>query len=138
MPVFDRRYYAGPRPTPDGVERYARDAAAAANVAPDREAFVSGEVVAITKAVTDGIVDLIKTDRRVGRLVLSGDVPLGTWKDALLHIASLPREAMHKKVEQMERELEHGKVQGFPGTLFMSGRPTFTTFRPFYDVVFAL
>ena len=90
MPVFDRRYYAGPRPTPDGVERYARD------------------------------------------------VPLGTWKDALLHIASLPREAMHKKVEQMERELEHGKVQGFPGTLFMSGRPTFTTFRPFYEVVFAL
>lgn len=138
MPVFDSRFYDGPNPRKGGVEAYRHALLEAAKAEQDTEALVRQEVTAITKAITDGIRALIEEDRRVGDLVRSGVVPLATWTDALLKIASMSREAMQRKIAEMERELQHGKVQGFPATLFMAGKPSFTTFKGFYEVAFNL
>ena len=38
----------------------------------------------------------------------------------------------------MKRELEQGKIEGFPATMFLARKPTFTTLEGFYDVIFDL
>ena len=44
---------------------------------------------------------------------------------------------LESKVSEMKYELEHGKVEGFPGTMFLFGKPTFNDFEDFYTVVFS-
>jgi hypothetical protein len=38
--------------------------------------------------------------------------------------------------KQLRRDLEHGKIEGFPGTMLLHGKPTFATLEGFYQVVF--
>ncbi len=36
----------------------------------------------------------------------------------------------------MRHDFEHGKIEGFPGTMVLHGKPTFATFEGFYELVF--
>jgi hypothetical protein len=42
------------------------------------------------------------------------------------------------KIGEMTRDLAHGRIQGFPGTMFLSGKPTFADLDGFYEIVFDL
>jgi len=43
---------------------------------------------------------------------------------------------LKQKVDEMRRDLEQGKVEGFIGTMFLYGKPTFSTLENFYEIVF--
>lgn len=97
------------------------------------------EVVEITRHITDGIRDLVEHDKHIRNLVLNqGAVPLATWAEALDTLAEHSMPALKQKIAEMQRDLEHGKVEGFPGTMFLHRKPTFTTLEGFYKVVFEL
>src|SRR5712692_3639112 len=97
------------------------------------------EVIEITRHITEGIRDLIKRDRSIKRLVLDeGEVPLATWTEMLNTMAEQSMSAIERKIIEMRRELAQGRHEGFAGTLFILGKPDFTTFEGFYDTVFKL
>ena len=106
---------------------------------PNAYILLRQEVVAITRHITDGVRDLITRDKRIHNLVLNqGAVPLGTWSVALDTLAEHSISSIKQKIAEMQRDLEHGRVEGFPATMFLFGKPTFTTFAPFYELVFSL
>ena len=105
----------------------------------ERDILLRQEAVAITRQITDGIRDLIDHNKKIRNLVYNeGAVPLGTWTQALDTLADKSMPQLKRKIEEMKRDLEHGRVGGFPGTMILYGKPTFTTLEPFYSLVFAL
>ena len=103
----------------------------------NRDRLPRQESVENTRHVTDGIRDLIKHDRRIRHLVLDlGAIPLATWAEALDTLAEHSMPALKRKIVEMQRDLEHGRIEGFPGTMVLYGKPTFATFEDFYRVVF--
>lgn len=95
------------------------------------------EAVEITRHVTDGIRDLVKHDKRIRHLVLDlGAVPLATWAEALDTLAEHSMPILKQKITEMRRDIEQGRIEGFPGTMVLYGKPTFATFEDFYRIVF--
>jgi hypothetical protein len=137
--IFCDRYYEGPRPTSDGAHEYRGALTNALSTASDRELALKLEAVAITLTITNGIRDVIRHDRHVRHQVLElGTPPLATWSASLDKISKHSLGSLKRRIAEMERELEHGRIGGFPGTMLLYGKPTFTTFAPFYDVVFGM
>ena len=96
----------------------------------ERDLLLRQEVIEITRHITDGIRDLIKHDRRIRDLVLNqGAVPLATWAKSLDTLAQHSMPVLRQKIQEMERDLEHGRVEGFPGTMALHQKPTFTAFN---------
>jgi hypothetical protein len=139
MAVFSDRFYEGPRPSAGGVVAYRAALMDALSATADREHSLKLEAVAITRTITDGIRDVIRQDKHVRRQVLEyGTPPLATWSASLDKLSEHSLGSLERRIGEMERELEHGRIGGFPGTMLLYGKPTFTTFRPFYDVVFGV
>jgi hypothetical protein len=140
MPVFEKRFYSlGDKSNLDidGYRAALLSALSQCISFADRDKLLRQEAVEITRHVTDGIRDLIKHDRRIRRLVLDqGAVPLATWAEALDTLAEHSMPALKRKIVEMQRDLEHGRIEGFPGTMILYGKPTFATFEDFYRVVF--
>lgn len=140
MPVFDKRFYSlGDKNNLD-IDSYraALLSALGQYASPaDRDKLLRQEAVEITRHVTDGIRDLIKHDRRIRHLVLDlGAIPLATWAEALDTLAEYSMPALRGKIAEMRYDLEHGRIEGFPGTMVLYGKPTFATFEDFYRIVF--
>ncbi len=140
MPVFDKCFYqlsAQSQLDIDGYRAALLSALSQCASPADHDSLLRQEAVEITRHVTDGIRDLITHDRRIRHLVLDlGAVPLATWTEALGTLAEHSLPALKQKIAEMQRDLEHGRIQGFPGTMVLYGKPTFATFEAFYRVVF--
>lgn len=142
MAVFDTRFYTLGKQGELDVDGYR----AALQVALDqcasdaeRNRLLREEAVDITRHITDGIRDLVEHDPKIRHLVLNlGAVPLATWAESLDTLAEHSMPALKKKIAQMRRELEEGGIQGFPGTMFLYGKPSFVTFEGFYKAVFEI
>ncbi|MGC1375364.1 MAG: hypothetical protein WA821_04020 [Anaerolineales bacterium] len=114
-----------------------RQALAACQTPDEREIILRQEAIEMTRHVTEGIRDLVKHNKHIHHLVLDlGAVPLATWSDALDALAGSSLLALKQKVGEMRRDLEQGKVEGFTGTMFLYGKPTFATLENFYAIVF--
>lgn len=138
MSLFGPRFYAGSKATEHGVEQYRALLLQTLSTSDDRSLVLKEEIVAITKTITDGIRDLIATDRNVRHLVLDlAVVPLATWAAALDKMSAESLPALKRKIAEMEHDLEHRRIGPFPGTMLLNQKPTFTTFAPFYEVVFS-
>ena len=141
-PIFDTRFYSLGKQNNLDVDGYR----AVLQVALDqcasdveRDRLLRQEAVEITRHITDGIRDLVEHDRKIRNLVLNlGAVPLATWAESLDTLAEQSMPALKNKISDMQRELEQGKIQGFPATMFLYGKPSFVTFKEFYKVVFEL
>jgi len=104
---------------------------------PARRALLRGEIAAVTRPIIDGIQDLIKHNRTIRNLVLNqGAIPLGTWTCYLGELTKRSLPEVRAKLDEMRRELEEGKISGFPGTMFLFNKPTFVTFEGFYGAIF--
>lgn len=142
MPVFDKCFYKlGQKNVLDveGYKQALRQTLSDCGSPTERDQLLRQEAVQITHHITDGIHDLVEHNRHVRHLVLNlGAVPLATWAEALDTLAQYSIPALKQKIAEMQRDLEHGKVEGFPGTMFLYRKPTFTTLEGFYNVVFEL
>lgn len=142
MPIFDKHFYQlGDKNylDIDGYRTTFQSAFYQYGSSFERDRLLRQEAVEITHHITDGIRDLVEHNRHVRHLVLNlGAVPLATWAEALDTLAQYSIPALQQKIAEMQRDLEHGKVEGFPGTMFLYHKPTFTTLEPFYKVVFEL
>lgn len=141
-PIFRTNYYAlgkAHRLNVVGYENALLTALNTSTAAADRDRLLRQEVVEITRHVTDGIRDLIKQDRRIRHLVLDlGMIPLATWCEALDTLAEQSMPQLQEKIADMQRDLEQGRIEGFPGTMVLYGKPTFATLHDFYQLVFKL
>ena len=140
MPIFNERHYQTASHKPDiaGYQTDLRLALSQCATTEAREGLLRGEVIEMTRHVTDGIRDLIKNDRRIRNLVLNqGAVPLASWTNALDGMAQRPLPVLKTQIATMHRDLEQGKIQGFPGTMVLYGKPTFATLEDFFAVVFS-
>jgi len=138
MPIFDQRFYEGSNPKAHGVDEYRTALRTALATTNDGETALKQEVVAITRTITDGIRDLITHDRHIYDIVfVQGAVPLATWTAALDKMSEHSISSLKIKIAEMELALEHGRVGQFPGTMLLYHKPIFTTFAPFYDIVFS-
>ena len=105
----------------------------------EKAAQLRNELIYITRHITDGVRDLIKQDKRIRDLVLNqGAIPLASWAEQLDIMANFSIRKLKYKINDMKKELEHGRVQGFPGTMFLFNKPTFTTLEGFYSILFSL
>lgn len=144
MPIFTKTfYYAGGHllPEPDHLSYRAKleQAMAACVDDAERERLLKVEAVEVTRHVTEGIREVIESDRRIRHLVLDlGVIPLATWAESLDTLADRSLPALRNEIESMARELEQGKIQGFPATMFLKQKPTFVTLAKFYDTIFEL
>jgi hypothetical protein len=142
MPVFDQRFYRIIGQHSVDIEGYRvvlLKALDSCSTPASRQQLLHEELIEITRHITEGVRDLIKHDRRIGRLVRDlGVVPLATWTDALSMRAEHSITSLKHKIAELQRELEQGRVEGFPATLLLAGKPTFTTFEPFYSLIFNL
>ncbi len=141
-PVFHEKFYKARQTTDVAVAAYREalmDALTDCKSDTERDHLLRLEAIEITRQITDGIRDLIKGNRNVRDLVLNqGAVPLATWAESLDKMAELSIPMLKQRIAQMQRELEHGRVSGFPGTLLLYDKPSFTTLLKFYDTVFEL
>jgi hypothetical protein len=136
MAIFSTQYYQ-PRKNVSGYRHAVHQALAKCSSPEEEEALLRDEAIEMTSHVTEGIRDLIKHNKKIHDLVLNqGAIPLATWAEALDSRANRSLVAMKQKVEEMKRDLEQGKVETFPGTMIMNGKPIFTTLEEFYNVVF--
>lgn len=136
MPIFSTKYYQ-PKKNATGYREAVHSALAQCASQEEKETILLEEASEITSHVTEGIRDLIKHNKKIHDLVLNqGAIPLATWAEALDSRANRSLVAMKKKVDEMKRDLEQGKVESFPGTMILYGKQTFTTLEEFYDVVF--
>jgi pyruvate-formate lyase len=136
MPIFSAKYYQ-PSKNAVGYREAVHKALAQCVTQEEKETLLLEEASEITSHVTEGIRDLIKHNKKIHDLVLNqGAIPLATWAEALDSRANRSLVAMKKKVDEMKRDLEQGKVESFPGTMILYGKQTFTTLEEFYDVVF--
>jgi hypothetical protein len=62
-----------------------------------------------------------------------GAIPLATWVEALGTLAEHLVPALKQKLVEMQRDLEHGKIEGFPGTMVLHGKPTFAMLGVLHD-----
>ncbi|MFZ2949153.1 MAG: hypothetical protein WA003_06680 [Desulfuromonadaceae bacterium] len=141
MTVFNSRYYSLAAGQPTDTAAYSDDLRSALDaITPNlRRTFLVGEVSAITSHVTDGIRDIVRKDKRVRDLVLNkGALPLATWAEMLDFVSENSVEQLKAILSDMQYQLEHGKIQGFPGTMFIYHKPTFVTLEPFYSLLFSL
>jgi hypothetical protein len=142
MPIFNQHFYDGRVVTTDHIESYRlalRTQFQHLVASEDRFKLLRQEVSEVTRHITNGVRDIITKDKRIRNLVLNqGAVPLGTWTIALDTMATYSLPALQSKIAEMKQELEHGKVEGFPATMFLFNKPTFTTFEPFYTLLFDL
>jgi hypothetical protein len=136
MPIFRTEYYK-PEQNLTGYRTALHLALADCKSPDERETILRQEAIEMTRHVTDGIRDLIKHEKRIRHLVLDlGAIPLATWSEAMDSLANGSLLALKHKVDEMRRDLEQGRVEGFTGTMFMYGKPTFATLEGFYDIVF--
>jgi hypothetical protein len=136
MPIFSTKYYQ-PSKNVTGYREAVHKALAQCASQEEKETILREEAIEITSHVTEGIRDLIKHNKKIHDLVLNqGAIPLATWAEALDSRANRSLAAMKKKVDEMKRDLEQGKVESFPGTMILYGKQTFTTLEEFYDIVF--
>jgi len=139
VPVFARQFYSGSNPTENGSQDYRNALRAELARSDNPEAVLRLELIAITKTITDGIRDLITKEKHVRHIVLNlGALPLATWAASLDKMSHESLPALKRRIADMELDLERGKIGGFPATMLLHGKPIFTTFAPFYDVVFSL
>lgn len=105
----------------------------------EKEESLREEAIEITNHIISGIHDVIKKDRKIHDLVWNkGAIPLATWTDYLNMLSQDSLVKLKYKIDDMQRELERGKIGGFPGTMFLYNKPTFVTLEAFYNVVFDL
>lgn len=136
MPIFRSDFYK-PVPNVDGYRTALHQALTQCQSSFERDAILRQETIAITHEVTNGIRDLVKHDKHIHHLVLNlGVIPLATWSDALDALAGGSLLALKQKIDEMSRDLEQGKVEGFLGTMFLYDKPTFTSLEDFYKIVF--
>src|SRR4051794_3952747 len=129
MSVFGPKFYSGSNPTANGVAEYRAALQSAIATSDDPEAMLKEEAIAITTTITEGVRYVIRKDRHVRKFVLgTGDLPLASWAAAVDHTSKMSLTGLKKKIQEMERELERGKIGGFPATMLLYGQPTFTTF----------
>ncbi len=142
MPVFNHSFYRLGKEHFLDVEGYRSaltEALSQCSTASERDLILRQEVIELTRHITEGIRDLIKNDRHIRQLVLNqGMVPLATWAESLDSMAQHSMPVLKQKVLEMKRELEQGRIEGFPGTMALYQKPTFATFEPFYNLVFDL
>jgi hypothetical protein len=141
MPVFNERFYKSAPNTPDvdGYRAALKTALSECATPEERDMLLRSEATEMTKHVTDGVLDLINRDRRIHNLVLNqGAVPLASWMEKLNRMAKRSLPELQGEIAEMRRDLEQGRIQGFPGTMVLYGKPTFTTLEVFYNVVFAM
>src|SRR5574340_1845615 len=140
MPIFNQLFYELKDKTCLDIASYRAallDALSKCASSTDRDRLLRQEVVEITRHITEGIRDLVKHEKRIRHIVLDlGAVPLATWAEALDSLAEHSMPALKFKIAEMQQELEHGRIEGFPGTMALYGKPTFATFEGFYQVVF--
>jgi len=142
MSIFNTTYYS------EGVtqilkdreyEKALQDDLKLRNTSAEKVIILRDEVKEITKHITNGIRDIIRQDRKIRDLVLNkGALPLATWADKLDSVSETSVLAFRNIINDMQYQLEHGKIQGFPGTMILYQKPTFITFDPFYTIVFSL
>jgi hypothetical protein len=141
MTIFSNSYYQGREVSATQVATYAQALNTAIGGCPDpaaRGALLRGEIAAVTRPIINGIQDVIKENRAIRNLVLNqGAIPLGTWTCYLGELTKRPLPEIRAKLDEMRRELEEGKISGFPGTMFLFNKPTFVTFEGFYGAIFA-
>ncbi len=142
MPIFNAQYYNGRDSDACDIEGYRKALEAALRRHPspaDKEAFLRDEAAEVTRHIIEGIRDIIQKDRKVRDLVLNkGAIPLATWTDYLNLLSHESLAKLKFKIDDMQRELEHGRIGGFPGTMFLYNKPTFITFEAFYNLIFGL
>jgi hypothetical protein len=142
MPIFDTSYYSLENEQHFDTDRYrtALDDELGKPITKDEKASIlQSEAIEITRHITDGIRDLIKQDKRIRNLVLNqGAVPLATWTESLDKMATFSLSHLRNKILEMKQDLENGKVEGFPATLFFFKKPSFTTLEDFYQIVFEI
>jgi len=146
MPVFDESFYREGNKLKqqsacdyDGYKQELANALDRCVTLNLQASLLKAEAVEITRHVTDAIRDLVLTDKRIRRLVLDeGAIPLTTWSEALDSLAERSLPELKGRIAEMANDLEHGHIQGFPATMFLYGKPTFTTLEGFYKIVFDL
>jgi hypothetical protein len=142
MAIFGDRFYNGRDDTAcdiDGYRQALEDALKSCLSESDREQTLRDEAIEITRHIISGIRDIIKKDRNVRDLVLNkGAIPLATWTDYLDQLSHQSLYRLRDKINEMQHELEQGKIGGFPGTMFLYNKPTFVTFEAFYKTIFEL
>lgn len=141
MAIFSEDYYSMTIGQPVDVERYAQDLEATllGVDASTRRELLLVEIVAITRHVTDGIRDIVRQDRKIKDLVINkGALPLGTWAAMLDSLSEYSVERLKSVLSEMQSQLEHGKIQGFPATMLLYHKPNFVTLEPFYSYIFNL
>jgi hypothetical protein len=140
MTIFNDSYYQGREVSTAQVAAYAQALDTAIRGCADstsRETLLRGEIAAVTRSIIDGIQDVIKHNRTIRNLVLNqGAIPLGTWTCYLDELTKRSLPEVRAKLDEMRRELEEGKISGFPGTMFLFNKPTFVTFEDFYEAIF--
>ena len=141
MTVFCSKYYSMAAGQPVDIAGYSEDLVAAlVKIDPvSRQKLIVGEIIAITSHITDGIRDIVLKDKRIRDLVMNkGALPLGTWAKMLDEVSETSAERFKLILADMQYQLEHGKIQGFPATMFLYHKPSFVTFEPFYSHLFNL
>jgi hypothetical protein len=136
MPIFCTEFYK-PVQNVTGYRSALHQVLIHCQSSEERDAILSKEAIEMTHHVTEGIRDLVKHDKHIRHLVLDlGLIPLATWSDALDSLAGGSLLVLKQKINEMKHDLEQGKVEGFIGTMFLYGKPTFATLENFYDIVF--
>lgn len=142
MPIFQKSFYSLGENQFSDIERYRIaliEELDGHNTNEEKASILRIEAIELTKHITDGVRDLIIHDRRIHNLVLNqGAIPLASWAESLDIMATFSIKELKYKILEMKQELENGKVEGFPATLYILGKPSFTTFDGFYNIIFDL
>lgn len=139
--VFSAGFYGPGEIATDSARRYREllEHSFASSPHDERLRLLSNEAIEIIRHVTNSIREFVKTNRNVKHLVLDeGAIPLATWTRELDALADSSTAGIKRKLREMEMALQDGRVQGFTASMFIQGKPTFATLKPFYDVVFEL
>ena len=142
MPIFQNSYYSFEKKPFFDAERYRIaliEELDRYSSNEEKASILRIEAIELTEHIAKGITDLIKQDRHIRNLVLNqGAIPLATWAVSLEAMATFSFEKLKFKILDMKQDLENGRVEGFPATLHIKGKPSFTTFEGFYNIIFDL
>lgn len=102
----------------------------------EQEQLLRGEIGAILGRFTDDLQWLIHHDRKVWKTVFEEGLPLSSWTLYLNSLAKRDWASIEPKILEMRRDMEQGRVQGLPGTMFLYGKMSLVELDPFCQAVF--
>lgn len=139
MTVFNQRFYIigqGRFIDCEGYDTALTRETDACSTKAEIEKTLKNELNEMTRHIIDGLQELATHQECIQKLVSANHLPLASWSDYLQKIPEESLEELETSLLEMRKLLEHTKDQEVIDAMTLYGKPSFTDFDEFYDLIF--